>query len=128
MKKVFLTGVSVAAIFAAGPALASDSVVTQNGLGNDATVNQTGSTGDTDSTVTQIGDNNVAGVTQSGDNNNVTISQTQKFIPPAEEPSHEAPVTQEAVGGGRTTLQEGHTTHWVPQAHGSRDDEAINSQ
>src|SRR3546814_16978815 len=95
MKKVFRTGVSVAAIFAAGPARASDSVVTQNGLGNDATVNQTGSTGDTDSTVTQIGDNNVAGVTQSGDNNNVTISQTQNFIPTAEDPSNEATVTQE---------------------------------
>src|SRR3546814_12912654 len=81
MKKVFLTGVSVAALFAAGPALASDSVVTQNGLGNDATVNQTGSTGDTDSTVTQIGYNNVAGVTQSGDNNNLTISQPPHFIP-----------------------------------------------
>src|SRR3546814_11124744 len=89
---------------------------------------QTGSTGDTDSTVTQIGDNNVAGVTQSGDNNNVTISQTQNFIPTAEDPSNEATVTQEGVDGALTILQEGDNNASVTQDSGSVDDDAFHAQ
>src|SRR3546814_20916532 len=58
----------------------------------------------------------------------VTISQTQNFIPTAEDPSNEATVTQEGVDGDLTILQEGDNIASVTQDSGSVDDDAFIAQ
>src|SRR3546814_15497333 len=58
----------------------------------------------------------------------VTISQTQNFIPTAEDPSNEATVTQEGVDGDLTILQEGDNIPSVTQDSGSVDDDAFIAQ